>query len=278
MVIAGRLEEAMEAKQAAGWALAAALALAGQPALASGSHHGGGGHSGGSRPSGGHAATRGGGSGRSAHPAATQARHPQPGTSRYATRRDSGGHYRSYSSTRSRGGYYRPYSHGRYYRGYYRPYYYGYGGYYGGYYGPYASFYFGWPYSYASGWWPYGWVGGYDYDEAPRAAVAPEDRADDRAEADDDAVAAEQPPARPTERRSDSSLDAGRLRLEVRPDDAAVYVDDEFWGNAHETKVITLRSGRHTVELVRPGFEVERREVDVVRGRTSDVLVELTRP
>jgi hypothetical protein len=32
------------------------------------------------------------------------------------------------------------------------------------------------------------------------------------------------------------------------------------------------------IELVRPGFEVARHEVDVVRGETSDVLVELRRP
>jgi hypothetical protein len=70
----------------------------------------------------------------------------------------------------------------------------------------------------------------------------------------------------------------GRIRLEVRPEDASVYVDDEFWGNARETKFVTLRSGRHSIELVRPGFEVARREVDVVRGETSDVLVELRRP
>jgi hypothetical protein len=55
-------------------------------------------------------------------------------------------------------------------------------------------------------------------------------------------------------------------------------VDDEFWGNGRETKYLTLRSGRHAIELVRPGFEVARREVDVVRGETSDVLVELRRP
>ena len=67
-------------------------------------------------------------------------------------------------------------------------------------------------------------------------------------------------------------------RLEVRPEDASVYVDDEFWGNGRETKYLTLRSGRHAIELVRPGFEVARREVDVVRGETSDVLVELRRP
>ena len=72
--------------------------------------------------------------------------------------------------------------------------------------------------------------------------------------------------------------DTGRVRLEVRPDDASVYVDEEFWGNARETKILTLRSGRHLIEVVRPGFETVRREVDVVRGGTGEVLVELRRP
>ena len=70
----------------------------------------------------------------------------------------------------------------------------------------------------------------------------------------------------------------GRVRLEVRPDDATVYVDDEFWGSARESRSIALRAGRHSIELVRPGFAVVRREVDVARGETSDVLVELQRP
>ena len=75
---------------------------------------------------------------------------------------------------------------------------------------------------------------------------------------------------------SDSYVpNTGRVRLEVRPDDATVYVDDEFWGTAGESRRITLRAGRHVIELVRPGFDVVRREVDVVAGETSDVLVEL---
>jgi hypothetical protein len=32
------------------------------------------------------------------------------------------------------------------------------------------------------------------------------------------------------------------------------------------------------VELVRPGYAIERREVDVVKGERLDVLVELRRP
>jgi hypothetical protein len=39
-----------------------------------------------------------------------------------------------------------------------------------------------------------------------------------------------------------------------------------------------LPPGRHLIELIRPGFAVERREVTVVIGESQDVLVELLRP
>jgi len=170
-----------------------------------------------------------------------QARHPRAGTGGYSYRPYYGGHYRPYH-----GGHYGYYPYGR------SSFYFG------------ASLYYGWPY-YGSGWWPYGRAGyyspgyyapyyGYRYD-APEA-----------------------PPASDTGRPYASNRDTGRVRLEVRPDDASVYVDDEFWGNGRETKFLTLRSGRHAIELVRPGFEIARREVEVVRGETSDVLVELQRP
>ena len=71
---------------------------------------------------------------------------------------------------------------------------------------------------------------------------------------------------------------SGRIRLEVRPDDASVYVDDEFRGTAREARILSLPPGRHLIELVRPGFAVERREVTVVSGERQDVLVELLRP
>jgi hypothetical protein len=263
----------MTAKQATvTLALTAALALAGQPARARGSHQGGGGHSGGGHSGGGysgggHAVPRGGGGGYGSpgyHPGGggghgspgyypgggmAAARHPQAGTGGYGY----GYGYRPYY-----GGHYRPY-----YGGYYRPYY---GGYYGGYYGywPYtsASFYFGWP-SYYSSWWPYASVSyyaptyGYRYDDpaAPPASDASRPYGDSRTDVSD--------------------RDAGRVRLEVRPEDASVYVDDAFRGNGRETKFLTLRPGPHVIELVRPGFAIARREVEVVRGETRDVLVEL---
>jgi len=242
-------------------ALSAALALAAQPALAQhGGHGGGGGHSGGGA---GHAVPRGGGGyhGGGYHGGGAQARHPQAGT---------GSYYHGYH-----GGYYGGhYGYYPYYGGHYR---YGYGYY--PYYG--SSFYFGlsfgWPYYYG-GWYPYSYPAygyypgyypapsygyGYGYD-APQAP--PPDQGERAYGAD----------------RTCSALranngDTGRVRLEVRPDDASVYVDDEFCGNARESRFLALRPGRHSIELVRPGFEVARREADVVTGETVDVLVELQR-
>ena len=85
------------------------------------------------------------------------------------------------------------------------------------------------------------------------------------------------PRARTTDRSSAIVVGGGQVRLEVRPDDASVYVDDEFRGTACEARVLDLPPGRHAIELVRPGFAVERREVDVVKGERTDVLVELQR-
>ena len=238
-------------------AVTTTLALAGQPALARSPQGGGGRPGGGGQPGRSHAVPRGGSPGYSPRGGVAEGRHPRAGAGGY------GYSYRPYS-----GGHYRPY-YGGYYGGYHRSYY--------GYYRPYgyASFYFGWPYY--SGWWPYGSAGTYSpgyyapYYDAPYYAYGYDGSATDRPSASDPGSSyGVRPPA--------LGRNTGRVRLEVRPDDASVYVDDEFWGNAGETKFLTLRSGRHTIELVRPGFEIVRREVDVVTGETSDVLVELQQP
>jgi hypothetical protein len=163
--------------------------------------------------------------------------------------------------------------HGYYHGGhsYYRPYY-GYRPYYSYY--PYSSYYwpgvslsFGWGYGSS---WPY-YMGGYygspGYSVgvyAPYGAVG------------DDDSGAPPPPAADAERSYEGR--SGRVRLEVRPDDASVYVDDEFRGTAREARIMKLPPGRHVIELVRPGFATERREVTIVRGESQDVLVELLRP
>ena len=65
---------------------------------------------------------------------------------------------------------------------------------------------------------------------------------------------------------------------EVRPDDASVYVDDEFRGTAREARIMSLP---HRPPRDRAGpsrVATERRDVTVVSGESQDVLVEPLRP
>jgi hypothetical protein len=162
-------------------------------------------------------------------------------------------------------------SHGvRRYGGHYRPYYGSYRSH-----GPrfYGSFSIGWPFYYST--WPYySYYYPYypyypDYYPAPSAVY----------DAPDDAPATGAPEATAEDDRPDvARADLGHLRLEVRPEDTSVYVDDEFRGTASEARALELPPGRHVIELVRPGYRTERRELAVVRGANPDVLVEMRQP
>jgi hypothetical protein len=205
------------------------------------------------------------GSGGYRPPAHAAARHPQPGK---------GYHHGGYYGGHSHGGHY---GKGRYYggrgyygyRGYY-PYYRGYP-YYAGYYPYYYPNYY--PYYPYYGYSPWGVslsVGGpyfsasASYNAEPSYSASPSYEAPPREAVD--------PPGRPS-----SSDDTGRLRLDVRPADASVYVDDEFWGTAADTRSVRLRSGVHSIEVVRPGFATVRRDVAIVRGETRGFEVDLSR-
>ncbi|HET7291776.1 MAG TPA: PEGA domain-containing protein [Vicinamibacteria bacterium] len=252
----------MSAKRATvNLALVAALVLAGAPLQAQqrgGNRHHGGGYGGS------HAVPRGSHGGGGAY-----GRHPRAGTGGYGYHNYYGGHRGYYGN-----GYYgHGYGHGYYGSGYGHHHGYGYRGYYG-YYRPYSSFSFGfgWPYGYVGWGWPYGWADyypSYSYTYAPSYGYAEAMPAREyQRPYDDDRYTSERAPA---------SDDRGRLRLEVSPDDASVYVDGAFWGSAREARYLTLRPGRHTLEFVRPGFEVDGRDVEVVSGETGVVRVELQR-
>ncbi len=235
-------------KPMAAFSLAVVLALAGQPAQARGSHHGGGGGRSGSSRGTSAGARHVGTSARSApgHVSSAPAYASRGGVAeRRHPRAGTGGHYRP-----SYGGYYRSYG-----RGYSRPYFRG-------------SIYFGWPYypsayySYPGYYAPYyGYGYGDSYETYPGYGYP----------------YGEARGSRDADRQDDVDHESGQLRLEVRPDDATVYVDDEFRGTAREATSLVLPPGRHVIELVRPGFAIERREVTVVGGQTSEVLVELQR-
>ena len=67
------------------------------------------------------------------------------------------------------------------------------------------------------------------------------------------------------------------VRLDVRPGNASVYVDGEFHGIGSRLDHLRLSPGRHRIEVVRPGFRTEVREVDVREGDNPEVRIELSR-
>jgi hypothetical protein len=77
------------------------------------------------------------------------------------------------------------------------------------------------------------------------------------------------------DRPEDLMVGGGKLKLDVRPADASVYVDGAFRGTGREAALLQLPPGRHRVEVVRPGFRTVEREVEIVAGETADLTVEL---
>jgi hypothetical protein len=150
---------------------------------------------------------------------------------------------------------------------------------YGSYYGPryLGSLYFGWPYyydpyyydpffygGYSMGYYPPYPETGYRYEPEPDYVPDPEA---DRGRYDDRGPDA-------TGEDPGSNL----LRLSVWPRDASLYVDGEFRGTAREVTVLHLPPGRHQIEVVRPGFRPEERDLELVSGETRELTVRLQRP
>jgi hypothetical protein len=77
--------------------------------------------------------------------------------------------------------------------------------------------------------------------------------------------------------RDRDARDSGSLRLDVRPDDASIYVDGEFYGSARRANVINLAPGRHRIEVVRPGRRTVEREVEIQPGRMETLAIDLDR-
>lgn len=71
----------------------------------------------------------------------------------------------------------------------------------------------------------------------------------------------------------------GRLRLRVSPADASIYLDGRFVGTGGDLERLRagllVDSGHHTLEIVRPGYQGERREVEVTQGEETELSVDL---
>ena len=63
--------------------------------------------------------------------------------------------------------------------------------------------------------------------------------------------------------------------MSIRPEDASVYVDGKFRGTGRELRRLALPPGSHQIEVVRPGFKVFEREVEIPSSRALDLDVEM---
>jgi len=90
--------------------------------------------------------------------------------------------------------------------------------------------------------------------------------------------AAEPPPAADSG-SIDARAEPGRLRVWVTPEDASVYLDGRFLGSGRELGSLRagliVDSGRHLIEVVRPGYRARRTEVEVGEGEEQELSVEL---
>jgi hypothetical protein len=72
-----------------------------------------------------------------------------------------------------------------------------------------------------------------------------------------------------------------RLRLNVEPSDAAVYVDNRFVGTAEEVnslaRGVAISAGKHTVTVSRPGFRDKTTDITVENGRMQTLEISLGR-
>ena len=100
-------------------------------------------------------------------------------------------------------------------------------------------------------------------------------------------------PTSPTEHVSEENMDVraeplprppgklARMRFEITPTDAAVYVDDRYLGAGADLAVnsrgVVTMSGTHTVTVVRPGYKTKTIDITVPIGAPVDVVVELER-
>jgi hypothetical protein len=77
----------------------------------------------------------------------------------------------------------------------------------------------------------------------------------------------------------DGGGNAARLRLDVSPDDASIYLDGNFLGTAGELEGLSaglvVAPGSHRLEVVRPGYEAENVDFEGTPGQEVSLKVSL---
>jgi len=82
-----------------------------------------------------------------------------------------------------------------------------------------------------------------------------------------------------SEDRGTTEDGSGRLRLEIEPSDASVYLDGRFVGTGIDlqraSNGLRLEPGEHRIAVVRPGHQAEEQEFTVAAGQEVELEFEL---
>jgi hypothetical protein len=74
---------------------------------------------------------------------------------------------------------------------------------------------------------------------------------------------------------------SGEVKLSIDPDRAAVFVDDQFAGHAHEFggagRAMLLSPGKHHIKIILPGYQSFNTEIEVRANQKYDIKTQLPR-
>jgi PEGA domain len=72
---------------------------------------------------------------------------------------------------------------------------------------------------------------------------------------------------------------SAEVRLQIEPDRAAVFVDDQFAGHAHEFggggRAMLLSPGKHRIKITLPGYQSFETEIEVRANQRYDIKTQL---
>lgn len=75
------------------------------------------------------------------------------------------------------------------------------------------------------------------------------------------------------------SATTGEVKLSIDPDRAAVFVDEQFAGHAHEFggagRAMLLSPGKHRIRITLPGYQSFNTEIDVRANQKYDIKTQL---
>ncbi|MGQ9495505.1 MAG: PEGA domain-containing protein [Thermoanaerobaculaceae bacterium] len=88
------------------------------------------------------------------------------------------------------------------------------------------------------------------------------------------------PELRAPGRKGGTGTGKAALRFTVEPPQAVVYLDGEFLGTGEElaqlVRAVAVEPGEHEVEVMAPGYESQKRELEVAAGQTLEVNLRLS--